>query len=72
MDDKRLMEIWKMMINHQRETGFNMTTRKIAERCGLKSNSNITIYLEELERRGMLKYSGHQIQAIRPNRQEEK
>ena len=64
-NEDRLTLIWNTMMRYQRESGFNITTRKLADKLGLKSNSDVAQYLHELERRGLVKSSGKQFQAIR-------
>lgn len=65
-NEERLTLIWNTMMRYQRETGFNITTRILADKLGLKSNSDVSEYVRELERRGRVKVNGKQLQAIRP------
>ena len=61
---ERAMLIYRTMVEYQHAEDFSMTTREMAEKLGLKSNSDVARYLKYLEENGYAKSKGRQIRAI--------
>ena len=64
MNKDRAMEIYRTMTEYQHAEGFSMTTREIANKIGLKSNSDVSIYIRWLVENGYAKQRGNQSRAI--------
>jgi len=64
MNKDRAMEIYRTMTEYQHAEGFSMTTRDIADKIGLKSNSDVSVYIRWLVENGYAKQRGNQSRAI--------
>jgi len=64
MNKDRAMEIYRTMTEFQHAEGFSMTTREIANKIGLKSNSDVSVYIRWLVENGYAKQRGNQSRAI--------
>ena len=64
MNKDRAMEIYRTMTEYQHAEGFSMTTREIANKIGLKSNSDVSVYIRWLVENGYAKQRGNQSRAI--------
>ena len=60
----RAMLIYRTMIEFQHENDFSMTTRDIATKLNLASNSDIAFHVRYLIDNGYAKIRGKQIRAI--------
>ena len=58
------MRVYRTMVEYQHETGFNMTTREIADKLGYSSWSWVHYYTTWLVAQGYVKQHGKQLQAI--------
>ena len=64
VNKERAMLIYRTMIEFQHENGFSMTTRELADKIGLKSNSDVAAYIRWLTDNGYVKQRGKQSRAI--------
>ena len=64
LNKDRAMLIYRIMIEYQHACDFSMTTREIAEKLGLKSNSDVSVYILWLVDNGYVKQHGKQSRAI--------
>jgi len=59
-----LNHIHNVILDYQRKTGFNMTTRQLCDALGLKSTSTGHYYITKLDDLGLIEKNGKQFRAL--------
>ena len=61
---KKIRQVRRAMLRHQKDTGFSMTIRELMEKVDISSTSLASYYIYKLIEMGLAKKRGNQFRAI--------